>query len=127
MLDRQRIHGWNGLQAVRADWLLHRGVGRSLWAVVVHGRLLLLLAKLRASQDAVAECVQGDASLGVDIKDALQDPVQAGRDGQNGLKKARVPQEGTEGGVIRAGALPWVAATDQVDQNHAQAPDVIRC
>ena len=127
LLDRQGVHGRHGLQALRvwAHGLLHWRVGGSL--VAADGVLLGLLAQVRTSDDAFAECVEGYPALGVDLEDTLEDPIQAGGNGQDGGKEIGVLHEGTESGVLGRSSLPWVAAADEVDQDDAKTPHVVGC
>lgn len=63
----------------------------------------------------------------IQTKDTLQQFVELGRDGwENGRKKlVRLVCVSGKGGVFHGGLAPWVAPSDEIDQNHTQAPNVV--
>jgi hypothetical protein len=70
---------------------------------------------------------EGDPGLRVDIEDPPQDGIALIGDGQDGLEEVGVLAVGLVRGVLNGCALPRVAATRQVDENHAQRPHVVGC
>lgn len=57
-------------------------------------------AELWAPQNALAQRIEADPAFWVEVKYPLQDPVQSGRDGKDGLQEIGIPQERTEGRVV---------------------------
>lgn len=51
--------------------------------------------------------------------------VQFVRHGENGLQELRIAGEGSVGGILERGLLPWVASTCEVYQDDTEAPDII--
>lgn len=111
---KRRVHG-----------LLNRAVWRSGWCSMGSGRSLV--RKPRAANDQLPKLVQCYAAVRVHLEDPLEDEMEFVRDGQDGLEEVPVTHEGLESAVIKARALPWVAAAGEVHQNHAQRPDVVWC
>lgn len=79
----------------------------------------------RAAENQGPEVGDRDPARGIAFEDAPQDAVQVWGQGQNGAEESGVLEVGAEGGVLDRGALPWIAAAGQVDQNDAQAPDIV--
>lgn len=91
----------------------------------VGGLLLGRNREARARKDALLQLRQSNALVRVDGEDAGQDVVQLVRQRQNGLEEARVAGIGAVRRVLDGGLLPRVTAAGQVDQDDAEAPDIV--
>ena len=91
-----------------------------------NGRRRRLHGEAGTLDDELPQLRDGDPLQGVTLKDPPQDGVQLGRERENGLEEIGVLEVRPERGIFSRSPLPWVAATGQIDQNHAQGPDIIR-
>ena len=73
--------------------------------------------------DGFAELGDGDAFLGVQDKDAVEQGLDAVRDRQRLAEEVGVPSVLHKAMVCVGAACPGVAASDKVDEDNAQSPD----
>lgn len=78
-----------------------------------------------AEDDGPSELLEGDAFARVRIKDLSEDGVEFVREGKDGLEKVGVTEVGGVGLVAGVSSLPGVASTGEVDEDHAEGPDVV--
>lgn len=96
-----------------------------LWPVVGHPGGHGSSGKPRAFQDQFTKLPDGNPLGRVALEDAAEDVDHLVRQGQDRLEKKGILQISTETGVLNGCTLPRVAATGQVDEDDAQAPDVV--
>jgi hypothetical protein len=103
----------------------------------VHGNVVVVVGGLTAAgrdmsvvgeevnvENELAKAIESDAVLGVEGKDLGEDGEALVRDGEDPAKEEGVLQEGGERLVVGRRTPPGVAATDEVDQDDTQGPDV---
>ena len=80
----------------------------------------------RAIENPFPKLLDGDSLQWVTFEDPPEDRVQLGREGKDGCQKVGVLEIRPKSGILGRGPLPRIATTGQVDQNHAQGPDIVR-
>ncbi len=113
--------GHHGVVLLGSAGLARRGRGGSQLSV----RQRLLLGQLPTGDDPGAQLGERDALVRVGREDAGQRVVQFIRHGQDGLEEVPAARVGAVGRVLGRRLLPRVAPAGQVDEDHAQAPDVV--
>lgn len=108
------LDGDLGLKNLGWGWL-SRGGSR------VHHRV----GEPGAVHNHLAQFWDGDPLGWVAFEDTAQNVDHLRGQGQDGLEEERILEIGPESGILERGAFPGVATTGQVDQHHAETPDVI--
>lgn len=78
------------------------------------------------SPDVLLHFGNGETLSPINIQHADQQSIDLVRDWQDcGEEAGGVLEVCTEGGVVQGGGLPWVAASEKVEENDAEGPDII--
>jgi hypothetical protein len=85
----------------------------------------LLASESGAGDHHLSKLRDSDPVLRNWIEDTGQDFVHIIRDGEDSLEEILGAGVGPISRILVRGLLPWVASTSQVDEDDAEAPDIV--